>query len=190
MSSSECLPVCSAANAILYMFSTHVQRDLLILLCFLLRAVYGTWMRLFRDWIKALGGQVSGDSCVAASERRSEMDLKAAHHLQTWTGSWYLLATVSDFLLHGHICINMPLDFPLVKNPQCALAVQGKLCLCDGQTLGGEATEVSSRLLIFLSHMSTVPFRTMALCVLVLRFPSLALSKPRVEDEVFLYVCF
>lgn len=63
------------------------------------------------------------------------------------------------------------------------LAVQGKLCLC-------EAAEVSSRLLILLSHMSTVPFRTMALCVLVLRFPFLALSKPRVEDEVFLYVCF
>lgn len=53
--------------------------------------------------------------------------------------------------------------------------------------LSGQATDMNSCLLIFLSQMSTVPSE-LWVCVLVLQFPFLALIKSREEDEVFLYI--
>lgn len=114
-----------------------------------------------------------------ATERRPEMNLKAVHHLQTWTVSWYFLMTISELLPCDHLCINMPLDFTLV-NPECALAVQCKFSLSDGQLLSVEVTEKKSHLLIFLSQMSTPSFRTMGVhCGAVISFPGLDQIKSR-----------
>lgn len=81
----------------------------------------------------------------------------------------------------------MPLDFTLV-NPECALAVQCKFSLSDGQLLSVEATGKNSRLLIFLSQMSTASFRTMGLrygAGAEISFPGLDQIKSR--DGAFLY---
>lgn len=86
---------------------------------------------------------------------------------------------ISELLPCDHLCINMPLDFTLV-NPECALAMQCKFSLSDGQLLSVEVTEKNSHLLIFFSQISTASFRAMGLRYsVVISFPGLDQIKSR-----------